>query len=221
LTQSRLPPPPDPNARKLNPRTVDPVTGLNDRQRRFCDEYLIDFRPSKAYLRAGYEATEKAAMTNGSKLLTNECVTAYIAKKMDAAAKRNEIRQDRVIQELAAIAFLDIGDAFNDDGSLKAIKEMPEAVRRAIGGIEVEEIYDGVGKDRVWRGKLHKIKMIDKTKGLDLIGRYLRMWAEKQEGSSTQGSEAVDEMMRAIAASVRSRLAVHQNPKVITVHEIN
>ena len=60
----------------------------------------------------------------------------------------------RVLEEFGRIAFLDIGEAFDEQGNLLPIRQMPEGVRRAISGIEYEDIFSGRGEDREWRRPL-------------------------------------------------------------------
>lgn len=52
---------------------------LTDKQRKFCDEYLIDLNATQAAIRAGY--TEKYANTNASKLLQNTTISQYIGER--------------------------------------------------------------------------------------------------------------------------------------------
>lgn len=75
---------------------------LTDRQARFCEEYLIDLNATQAAIRAGY--SEKTANEQGARLLANVSVQEKIAKLKAERAKRTEMKQDSVIQELAAVA---------------------------------------------------------------------------------------------------------------------
>lgn len=75
---------------------------LTDRQARFCEEYLIDLNATQAAIRAGY--SEKTANEQGARLLANVSVQEKIAELKAERAKRTEITQDSVIQELAAVA---------------------------------------------------------------------------------------------------------------------
>ena len=79
---------------------------MTEKQKIFADEYLIDLNATRAY-RVAYPSVKKeeAAAVNGSKLLRNTKVAAYIQERMQERQKRTEITQDRVLQELAAIAF--------------------------------------------------------------------------------------------------------------------
>lgn len=79
---------------------------LTDRQARFCEEYLIDLNATQAAIRAGY--SEKTANEQGARLLANVSVQEKIAELKGERAKRTEMTQDSVIQELAAVARAEI-----------------------------------------------------------------------------------------------------------------
>lgn len=72
---------------------------LTDRQARFCEEYLIDLNATQAAIRTGY--SEKTANEQGARLLANVSVQEKIAELKAERAKRTEMTQDSVIQELA------------------------------------------------------------------------------------------------------------------------
>lgn len=79
---------------------------LTDRQARFCEEYLIDLNATQAAIRAGY--SEKTANEQGARLLANVSVQEKIAELKAERAKRTEMTQDSVIQELAAVAHAEV-----------------------------------------------------------------------------------------------------------------
>lgn len=81
---------------------------LAAKQQRFCDEYLIDLNATQAAIRAGYSpgTAEQAA----SRLLTIVKVSDEIAREMAERSKRTGINQDRVVKELAKLAFVNIAD---------------------------------------------------------------------------------------------------------------
>lgn len=74
---------------------------LNERQQRFCDEYLIDLNATQAAIRAGY--AEKYAHTNASKLLQNTTIKEYISKRMAEKEKELIADQDEVLKYLTAV----------------------------------------------------------------------------------------------------------------------
>lgn len=81
---------------------------LNDKQRRFVEEYLVDLNAKQAYIRAGY--TAKNADVHGSALMQNPEVAAAIAEAQAARSARTEITQDMVLQRWWGIATADAND---------------------------------------------------------------------------------------------------------------
>lgn len=75
--------------------------GLTDKQKRFCDEYLIDCNATQAAIRAGY--SRRTAYRTGCDLLKKHHVRAYIDKRM--AEKESELiaTQDEVLRYLTSV----------------------------------------------------------------------------------------------------------------------
>ena len=88
---------------------------MTEAQKRFCDEYLIDLNATRAY-KVAYPSCKKddTARANGSRLLTIANIQGYIKSKQTEIQKRTEITQDKVIKELAKIAFLDIRKLYTE-----------------------------------------------------------------------------------------------------------
>lgn len=99
---------------------------LAPRQEMFVREYLIDLNATQAAVRAGY--SKKTAMVQGCRLLRNAHVQEAIAKAKAARADRLEITADRVLQEIALLAFFRPEYAYNtlEGGELqmKTFEEM-------------------------------------------------------------------------------------------------
>ena len=150
---------------------------MTEKQKIFADEYLIDLNATRAY-RVAYPSVKKeeAAAVNGSKLLRNTKVAAYIQKRMKERQKRTEITQDRVLEELAAIAFAkatDYAEVKEGQVIIKDTANLDEQQARAIAGIEE-------GKFGI------KVKLNDKEKALELLGRHLGMFKDKVEVSGLE-----------------------------------
>jgi phage terminase small subunit len=150
---------------------------MTEKQKIFADEYLIDLNATRAY-RVAYSAVKKeeAAAVNGSKLLRNTKVAAYIQERMQERQKRTEITQDRVLQELAAIAFAratDYAEVKDECVKIKDTKDLDEQQVRAIAGIKE-------GKFGI------EVKLNDKEKALELLGRHLGMFKDKVEVSGLE-----------------------------------
>lgn len=152
-----------------------------DKQRAFVDEYLIDFNGTQAAIRAGYSS--KTANEQAAGLLAKLSIQKLLAERKAARVQRTEITQDRVLQELARLAFLDIRKAFNEDGSLKPIQDLDDETAAAIAGIDVVEMAGaaGIGGDGIEHIPLQtkKIKLAEKKGALELLMRHMGMLNDK------------------------------------------
>lgn len=155
--------------------------GLTPQQSRFVDEYLVDLNGTAAYKRAGYKATGKAAEACAARLLGDARVARIVKNRMEERSKRTEITADVILHELLRIARADVSQAFTETGDLKPLHEIPEDVRRAISGIEV--IVERDRETGETAGMLKKVRFWDKTKGLELLGKHLKLFTEKHEHS--------------------------------------
>lgn len=161
------------------PKIADSIDRLSGQHELFCKIYARTLHVSDAALGAGY--SKKSAKSIGSKLLTYPVIQERVRQLLVAQDRRDVATKEMVLYELIKLATSDIGEAFNDDGSLKNVKEMPEFVRKAIQAIEIEELWDGRGADRKQIGLTKRIKFWDKTKSLELLGKHLKMFTDKLE----------------------------------------
>lgn len=150
---------------------------MTKKQKIFADEYLIDLNATRAY-KVAYPSIKKdeIAAVNGSKLLRNTKVADYIQKRMQDRQKRTEITQDRVLEELAAIAFARATDFAEIKGGCVIIKDtsgLSEQQIKAIAGIKE-------GKFGI------ELKLNDKEKAPELLGRHLGMFKDRLEVSGLE-----------------------------------
>jgi phage terminase small subunit len=89
-----------PKGRKTTP---PPKKGLNLRQLRFIDEYLVDMNAAQAAVRAGY--SKKAAKELGYRLLTNAHIAAAIEVKRKELAPGTGITRERILREIEQPGF--------------------------------------------------------------------------------------------------------------------
>lgn len=167
------------------------ATELNERQKRFCVEYLKDLNASQAAKRAGY--VNKGYHVQALRMLQNPTIHKYLSEEFTKIKNKAEVDVEFVLRELLQIANCDIGEAFRPDGSLKPIHQIPTPVRKCIAGFENEEIFEMVEttekgrKVREWVGTLRKVKFWPKDRGLEMLGKYLAMFTEKHEMSGPGG----------------------------------
>ncbi|MBR8193125.1 terminase small subunit [Burkholderia vietnamiensis] len=158
---------------------------LTAKRQRFVDEYLRDLNATAAYKRAGYAAQGNAAEVNAARLLRNAQVQITIAAAMKARSERTHITQDRVLRELARIAFFDIRRLYNADGTLKRPDQLDDEAAAVLAGVDVVEQMtysaDGDGELTPTPTLTKKAKVFDKTAALTLAMRHLGMLNDKLE----------------------------------------
>ncbi len=153
---------------------------LTLKQRRFVAEYLKDQNAKQAAIRAGY--SKRSAEQDGPRLLRNAQVEAAVNEALGKVEEKALVSVAEVINEYRRVAFCDISAAFNSDGSLKPIHEIPEDVRRAMAGIEVVEnavSLENEGGVKFVPQYVKKVKFWEKTKALEGLGRFLKMFTDK------------------------------------------
>lgn len=167
---------------------VDPTTGLNPMQRRFCDEYLMDFDAGAAYLRAGYKAgTRKLAQDAASRLLAHEGVKTYLAGRQSALQAMAEVDQTSIMRHLAWMGMGDVRGLFNPDGSVKDITELSTQQAALIQSIEVQELEAVVNGERQVVGHTKRFRLVDRIKPLHLLGLQIGMFAQQHKHSGAVG----------------------------------
>lgn len=159
---------------------------LTDKQKRFCEEYLIDLNATQAAIRAGYKNADI-----GRRLVTKSHVSEYIEKLKAERSQRTEITADRVLAELAAIAFSDRTDiAKIEDGGVVTFTptdQLDKDAKKTISGIE--------------NGKYGtKVTTYDKVKALELIGKHLGMFTSGADNSAAL--DKLDEVLGRIEGNI-------------------
>ncbi len=156
--------------------TID-VMPLTEQQERFCHEYITDLNGTQAVIRAGY--SRRTASSQADRLLGNAEVRQRVEQLKRERAARTEVSADRVLLELARIAYFDARTLFSPDGSVRPPSEWDDAAAATVAGVDVEHVEVGRGRNRrrVWR--ITKHRRFDKNKALELLCRHLGMLRDR------------------------------------------
>ena len=153
---------------------------MTPKQERFVQEYLIALNATQAATRAVYSA--RTANEQGARLLANVSVRLRLQEAMKERTERTHITQDRVLQELARLAFSDLRKAFKDDGSLKLPKEWDDDTAAAMAGVDTTTTSVGGGDEEAPLSlTTKKVKVFDKSAALTLAMRHLGLLNDKLE----------------------------------------
>ena len=149
---------------------------LTERQRRFAEEYLIDLDAAQAAIRAGYAPA--SAQRRGAALLAAPAVRAAIDGEMLRRSERTGITADRVLTELARIAFAD-PEVPNGQSALPQVaglkvKLSPGRERGEDGTPVMDMIVE------------REILLRDKLRALDMLSRHLGLYEKKQSDTERE-----------------------------------
>lgn len=172
------------------PRLDDKLSPL---KQRFVEEYLIDCNATQAAIRAGY--SERTARSKGSALLTEPAVQAAISAAMAARSRKVGITAERVLEEIALVAFADIGEVIRvDEHGMVYVRQLenlrPEA-RRAISEIKQTstEHWDQEEERTVEKIQLG-VKLNPKVNALKLLVDHLGLNAPVKHDHSVEMKSA-------------------------------
>lgn len=143
---------------------------LTDKQQRFVDEYLIDLNATQAAIRAGYSV--KTANEQGSQNLAKLNIQQVIAEKMAERSRRTGVNQDRVVLELAKIAFVKLTDIIDEKGKIKDTATEDDLACLEGYKYKYSDTDSGYSVER-------EVKLSSKMKALELLGKHLGMWNDK------------------------------------------
>lgn len=143
---------------------------MTKKQKRFVEEYLIDLNATQAAIRAGY--SPDSAKEIGSENLTKPNIANAIDQAIAERSRRTGVNADRVVRELAKIAFVNAGEVVDFDTAILRDKISDDDMA-AIQSVKIKTF----GEDGVER----EVKLADKLKALELLGKHLGLFKDKIE----------------------------------------
>ena len=118
-----------------------------------------------------------------------------------ARALREEYLGEAVLHKLTMFLQADLSQAYDAQGRLLAIGDMPEPIRLALAGVDVSlSGADGAEEQTV------KIKMVDPLKSTELMGKYLKIFNERSNDGPGSASEIAHARIMEGAALMDQRL---------------
>jgi phage terminase small subunit len=121
-----------------------PGETLTDKQRTFCNEYVIELNATKAAIAAGY--SEDSARSTGSHLLDDPDVAAYIRRLQEDKFLNLRITAEQVLAELARIGFADFEEEIQEPRSKSQDLKRGEKLLASLSWKKGENFRDANGK---------------------------------------------------------------------------
>lgn len=153
--------------------------GISPKERKFCAEYANDENGTRAAIAAGY--APKSAAVTACKLLKKANIQAELERLTEKTLGKLEITREKVLQEIAKLAYFDPRKLFESDGSPKQLHELDDETAMAVAGFEFIELFEGTGDEKHAYGLLKKYKLADKGQNLERLGRHLKLFTDKTE----------------------------------------
>jgi len=153
---------------------------VNDKQKRFAEEYVVDMNGTAAAKRAGY--SEKTSYSIQGQLLSKLEIQSAIAELKAKQSERTNITADNVLKELAKVAFANMKDyaSWCEESGVKFNSSDAESVDGAVVS-EISSVKSILKSDdeKFSTEKITlKVKLHDKIKALEMLGRHLRIFGD-------------------------------------------
>lgn len=98
---------------------------------------------------------------------------------------REQHAKDLIIAELIAYLKADVTEAFDGEGNLKRMQDMPNNIKRLIAGVKFREIFEWQGdkgeKSQVHVGNIIEVKFWDKPRSIETFMKHLAMLVERKD----------------------------------------
>ncbi|MDP9159476.1 MAG: terminase small subunit [Acidobacteriota bacterium] len=171
---------------------------LAKRHEKFAKEYVRDLNATRAAKAAGY--SQSTAASQGSRLLTKSKIQRLVDRETSKWASKCDISIEMVAEGLRKQGFYDPRAFYHEDGSLKSVPELDEETAFALAGFETEKLYQHYAKGAAQEiGTISKVKMADRTRALELLGRHLKMFTDKVEHTGLESiAEAISKGRKAL-----------------------
>lgn len=101
-----------------------------------------------------------------------------------------------VVQQLAKLAMFDVRKLWDDNGNLKLPKDWPDDIAAAVAGVDVFEEFQGPEQEHI--GNTKKVKLLDRTKALDMLMKHLGGYEKDNKQQGAAGADAIAELAKAI-----------------------
>ncbi|WP_444668369.1 terminase small subunit [Cereibacter changlensis] len=171
---------------------------LSGKQDRFCAEYLLDLNATQAAIRAGY--SKRTAGSQGFDLLQKPEIAARIAEMKLERSNRTEITADRVVMEIAKIAFASMRRFVTIDSEGQPVIDLsdtPDDDLDALLEVSTETVLEPkFPKDphpEVIRKT--KIKLADKLGALEKLAEHTGVYAKEDKRKATDFAQAFAEII--------------------------
>ena len=154
---------------------------LTPKQEKFAQCVASGMTQADAY-RNAYNASKmnnESIIKKASELMKESHISGRVGELSKPAIEKAKVTAERVIAEIARIAFFDVKELYNDDGTLKEIAQLDSEITRAIHS--TKNRIEKQGQDKEDWAEIKEIRTHDKLKALELLGKTIALFTDKQD----------------------------------------
>lgn len=179
---------------ELSAEDSDQDKKLTPMEEIFCLEYLKHFNATKAAISAGY--SEKTARQIGYENLTKPYIRRRLRDSLDEILGDKTEDVKKIINELRIMAFSDIKDVVSWDSGKELIdKETGKVhspfrtvIRDAADMGDKSRAISEVSESETELSSNRKVKMYDKLRAIELLGKFYKIFTDKIEHTNPDGN---------------------------------
>jgi phage terminase small subunit len=172
----------------------------NEQHEAFAQHYVKHWNRRKASEEAGYQAHY------GVRLLAMPEVAARVRELNEVTLKAADITAQRVMLELARVAFADVRRIFDKNGHLIPIHELDDDAAASIAGIEHETRFERVMETDLTTGepvvhnvqvRVAKVRRFNKDAALNTLAKHFKIVGDEGDGVNALASALADRLKAA------------------------
>ena len=156
---------------------------LTDKEKRFCEEYVVEWNGTQSAIKAGYSV--KSARVMAHELLTKPYIREYIDHIKSNLEELAGVSALRNLLELRKLAYSNLSNLKNDWISFKDFADLTDDEKACIQSAEITTITNEIGETITG----YKIRLYDKLKALEMINKQMGYNATEKVDLTTKGKE--------------------------------
>lgn len=166
------------------------------KRERFCREYCIDHNGMRAAKAAGYSVGR--AKQWAYELLRLPEVAARVGELDSKLLTKADITAERVMLELARLAFADVRGLYDDKGQLRPVNELDDDTAASIAGIEIDTVITAARGGRAKTTvRTAKVRRYEKAGALRVLAQHFKIVGPDLDETLSAAMAVAERMARA------------------------
>ncbi|MBY6093842.1 terminase small subunit [Ferrimonas balearica] len=167
---------------------------------RYCEIYLASVHrdPTACVKEVWPNLTEQSARSKAGQLMRpSHKVGAYLHYMMYEMHRQVlpalAVTEGTVISEIARLAFANVKMLYDENGDMLPIQDLPDDIAAAVQEVTERVVSERGGESVIER----KYKLADKSKNLEVLGRYMQLFVDKSETNISVVNSEIERVINA------------------------